>query len=1740
MEKMKKTEKIKKTSSLKNTSGEGFEYENSVGAYFLSFLLSNRGFEPTLGPINRIDFQTRVDGDLLDDIRLTCEQNNQTQRCFISVKSSQQFSKNGAPKDFVFAAWNQYLHEIDSIFDKNVDFLCLSVSHLSPELSNSITILLKMARGQDSENLLNRLPTKGYDNNRVRNLFRSFACPPSLSSKHTLLAKDIGNFLKCVKIFEFDFDLNPSEKIISGLRNCQDILWSQSPEEAKLVWQELKEISRKLRYAGGYADIEVLVDTLRWKFRLKDYPVHHNDWIRLEKNTKDFTDEISTKIGENLTIQRYKEVSILNSIITNNKKVILLGSSGSGKTVLVKSWMDQNISSHKILWWDATWLTQEDVSGFERRLNLTYPLSHLFSIAPGKQNVIIIDGIDRIYTEKGFQRLYQLTRILNLNNNLCSWRVIFTCQIEEWKRIRDALIRYNIDPMTATYILSLNDLTEVELDQVWKIYPSLKKLRANRTISPLLRKPKILDLLARHSTEIKNWAGESDFIEWFWEQEIQKVYNSTARSSFLQNFAVKLADEWESDLAESEILPPDRSIVDELIRDHICKKFQFRISFFHDLYGDWARQRFLVGKQKKVLVYIKEKCDSPLWHRAIQLYGLHLLERTNDPSEWSELISSLSDGTDTHSLAQDLILESIIFAADPLPLFEKVWPELSKDNGKLLKSLLIRFQYIATVPNPLVQEKAREVGLDLTEAELIARLPYEPYWIPLVRFLSNHESESIKLDPKSIADLGYTWLQQTPDDYPLRNEVARLVLSIAEDVREKQKSNAYHGYNEELIKSVYSAAIACIREYPERVTKLLLDICERSVSGEQNSSRHKRGIHSKIDGDFEYPAPWSDGPNEPVDSNFIKNCINESAILPLMRFQPKLALEVCLAIMIESPRHHRSNDDLSYLHDKLGISTDARVYPGFYDKGPFLHFLNLNPNEGLELIIQLVNFVSERWGELKKQEDGKTPYITIILSDGSKQWIGDDTVYPWHRGAFAPELIIAALMALEKFLYEKIDNGESIDEFIKIILTKSKSVAFGGLLISIGKYKPAFFLGQMKEIFSVPEFYDWELGIDVNPNIYFSPGWQFQSYDQQKIAKSWYLLPHRKMNYKEIAIYAFITSPELQYYFISLKKGWQNEIDQLGQNDPKKQFLPILISWFDTSNYSFTTDNEKGKCVAYNPPLHIVKNYQENEEPQIQEASNRLQLQTFIFTCNDLLKNRNKSKEIIPDTIWDNLLVLSTNQRYNIQLDYLSKDDAICGGCAVLLVIYPDYLKKNPDKEKWCKEQILNVLKNPNEFQNPFDSEENSIDFRWDSFCAWALPYIWTEYLDAPKIREFVLRLAIDYHYKTVEILFESCGEIREKLGDHFKELEHFILLWSAAKNRLKFSQMEGTSFDIDGWLDINASKFIKKQFSAKLPKLEDIENKENKLKLRFSNYEKRTRLHLLGFDLETIKSAFNWRKSLNQTINSSERAEWIKFLKELHGFTLKQFGGLNSNETKYDGAANKWDQWLYCHIAYNIAELQSHEKPQELWLPILNLGTECHPWVETFLSYWGMNYYYFKDNPEFFIREWKSMVDFVLSSPQWNYENNKNLSDLDNMWCSLLDLDSISSDKWDESQKEFVKKIVYIYQRSAPVILKRKKITEKFIAFLNTPAAEDMRNDSLIWIHNASTEVGSSYWNNQKMNEKLASLLNVCWKDQSSKFSEKPESFEAFKKLLKILADRQIPLAYAILDNASKTKFSS
>lgn len=107
----------------KNTGGGSFVYESDVCAWLLAaMLVGRRVFGVDYGVPVRLDFQTRPDGWLLDDVLVTTANGSGHHRFALSIKSNAKFTAKSAPSEFVDATWKQRLHVETSVFDSSHDF----------------------------------------------------------------------------------------------------------------------------------------------------------------------------------------------------------------------------------------------------------------------------------------------------------------------------------------------------------------------------------------------------------------------------------------------------------------------------------------------------------------------------------------------------------------------------------------------------------------------------------------------------------------------------------------------------------------------------------------------------------------------------------------------------------------------------------------------------------------------------------------------------------------------------------------------------------------------------------------------------------------------------------------------------------------------------------------------------------------------------------------------------------------------------------------------------------------------------------------------------------------------------------------------------------------------------------------------------------------------------------------------------------------------------------------------------------------------------------------------------------------------------------------------------------------------------------------------------------------------------------------------------------------------------------
>jgi len=1738
--------------SPKETGGGGFVFEDKVAAYFLSYLLSGQPpLDPQFGSITRIDFQTRVDGWLLDDVLLTLASDGETRHCCFSVKSGQQFTADRAPSDFVRRAWMQFLHEGTAGFENDRDLLGLATAPLPATRRAQLDELLRWARLQDPKDLPQRVRSKGFGSAAKRKLLASFSCPPELADKHGVTDAAIGEVLRCVVVLEFDFEQSPSTRLQEAIEKCRSVLVSGSLQEAQSLWEALLAIAADYRPNSGYLDLCRLADLLRSRFRLKDFPRHEADWARLLAQSKQTLEVVADKIGGKVVIPREAEMGALDAAFSKSRVVVLLGPSGCGKTVVAKWWAAKVFASARVLWWSARDFDVESLAGFEHSLGLEHSLCDPLQAATVPGGYLVIDGLDRIFSEIAFRNLSAVVHALRLDAEASPWHVLVTCQPEEWSRVQMELARVNVLP-AEWRIVEVRDLDASQLEPVWDAFPALRRLSWQPHLQRLVLKPKVLDLLASRlavggAADTDKWVGESDLIQWFWETEVCSGPKATARAGFVLSLAEKQADNLASATPISEFAPADLAEVDGMIQDRLCERRDELLSFSHDLYGDWARQRILVSKAANLRQYIEPRISSPLWHRALRLYGLQLLERSADTKEWRAAFDALGSGDQGSSIAQDLLLESAIFAADPLQILERLWPDLQADGGALLRRLLRRFLHVATLPNPLMQQIARMLGAGYeTEAATIQRIPYSPYWIPMIRFLHNHLADATALARAQVAEIADTWLRRGSATWPLRREAAELGITVAEWMLRFKHSPGIAVVEDEVDEIAYRAGLAAAQELPDRVVRFALEASQRrQPNGETPQAGAPYGavvrrirVSSPLGAyEAELPPPWPDGPTERVDEAFQKTCLDGDALQPMIVSNPNVAREVLLALLIEEPRAPDRYGHRFLLEEDLSIERVFSWYPPFYTRGPFLPFLVSQSAEGLELILRLVNFATDRWADGWRARSLKPPSILVTLPDGEREYLGDGDVYFWYRDlGRAPHAVVSALMALERWLYVQMDEKRPLADAISLLLAESNSLAIVGLLAAVGKKEPSLFLHELLPLLGVAEFHHWETAHQIGGEGHQMIGWTLRHSEAEvPLAHEWNTLPHRTVDFSTLAQYLYLNHPDVRSFLDQARAGWQARLAATDSDDESPAYLERLVAVFDTSNWQTREDPQHGAVWAFEAPAAL----REKNEPILQQIAGRQLLFSLPLRCREIL---NASEPLATDAVeelWNaaqrvaQFGPLDTSDAQAVDIE-----DAICGVAAVLLKLQRDWLKQHPEREEWCAAQLVRTVQNPPKPKD-IDSDVSASDWHWDSFCAQVIPLLWAEDPDSPTLRECVALLTMSHHYRTVAILFGSAANVRDRLGEEFRRLQHFVLRWAALRweRTCPGYQIEPEKHvaDFEARVRKEVQAFVVKSIPAELPRWVEVMAKETEPDPLSALLGTKRTFAGPGLDLQVVQAAYAWLPALDQARTEAERADWLNFWREALACSLRMLGEGTEDDGEISGMPYPWDGWVFSGVARVIAKCRPGEHPEEFWKQVLDLGLPAHRWVEEFLRQWFLTCLGIAPLPEGFVRQWRAMLEFAFSSPQWNFESEKRYWDLEEMWRLLVGFDSLVSRVWVTAHQPLVTQMRDMYQRWVERNLTRPRSAVAFMTFLEQPAASDILLDGLIWLEQATMEAGEHFWTERYVKETMASLLDSCWRSHRADLSSHEKGFKAFNSLLRRLADYQNPIALELLDRITK-----
>lgn len=1739
----------------KNTGGGGFVFEDDVCAWLLaSMLVGEPVFGADCGAPNRLDFQTRPDGWFLDDVLVTTAVGATRHRFALSVKSNVQFTARSAPSDFVAAAWEQWLHIGSTAFDAALDFMGLMTAPLSGAAASSVSGLSEKARVNDPSLFPARLATPNWATDDERSLFASFACPAALGRATTDV--DTARMLQRLRFLQRDFGAVASESRNGALELCRRAVRSHTAVDAQPLWDVLREVASELRPRAGSLTLSGLIDRLRTRALLAEYPDHVGDWATLDARSAREVALVRDSIAGRIRLPREVQVTEVIDSLTADVQVALLGSSGVGKSALARAALERRrANGQRTLWVDASALDRAaDFGAFETSLQLRHPLAELLGQDTGRDPLVIIDGLDRLYSDHAFRNVASLLRVVSGERPTTQWRILAVCQSQEWPRALDALERAGA-PATRWSTREARAPQPVDLRPVREAVPALGRLLLQPRVGTLLTNLKLLDLVVRRldsGTQIdaSTWVGESSVAEWFWGAEIDRGQDRLARGQFARGLAQAQADQLVASVSVDALEASSLGAAQSLIADQLLVQVPGdRLAFAHDLYGDWARLRILLNRRTDLATFLQERHKSPLWHRAIRLLGIHLLEHEDGVAQWKALMSSFDDGDMT--IVRDLLLEAPAFAMNAGTLLDSIFPDVVAGDGALLQRLLTRFLAFATIPNEEMVELARSLGMDVNAARAAYRRPHWPYWLDVLAVLHTHRHDALRAAATEVAKIVEMWLEFVPPGSIRRREAGELAIMLgrrALDSRDDYRAREERG-------RFYKCTLLAAPERPDEVAELARTAAERVprpvTLGDHLTPPKPRPRSLFSTGVIR--GPWPDGPLARVDDEFQSVVLDGSSIHHLYRVRPAIAREVILATLIEAPyeecwaggRMHERELDLVDRH---------KWHPSLFTQGPFLLCLRENFKEGLELIMRLVDFATDRSNEYATREvndwraraiaDGRTeaeveeavkgsPPQRLALHNGNQElsFCGDAGSYGWSAGLTSPQgysplppsAVASALMALEQYFYQRIDAGEDITNDVTAALARSRSVAPLGVLSDVGKRLPSLFDAPLRALLSAPELYAWEITKTVRGRMHLGIGAFTHGQYFVKLAQQFHSLEHRKRDLRHLATERLLKGAEMQAFFLTVREWWKQ---RKTAGEPLIEMTDQLDLWFDPTNYQMREDPKHG-LVIVNVALERVQ----ASRAQEQQAMNDLMLvTTFPARCRRILDERRIQTDAELDELWQSWLRVRELAKDGPALpggeerfgdEYVN---AITGG-ATLFLWHSEWLSRHAPRREEV-ENALGAAVDPVPERHGFVSEHDISTWSWDCFLAEAAAMLWAGEPQDARWRRLVAEMVFAEKYATVRLLFSRCAEHRAALREDFERLRRLAVDWAHVRDRVDALRTwqhmvpegdervrERLQGEVATWVEQRVASFVAgtlEPLPADWHRFDEASSFAEIDTLRRRWPDSR----LMNFHL--VRCSHEWLPLPDETPSPEERADVIQFWRiALEVVAARPRADLQRRDHQYP---HEDERWVLENVAAVVLQLRPAENAELFWRSIVDLHSEAHDWPEKFLN--ALHH-----------RALSSEQTPATYGPLVRQISQRAFSDVDGarrwpwheeVWDALIGIDWWVSDLWAARHADHVVAIwdvISVWMEKAPQDGRR---LGKFARWLSTPAAAAIRLRTLAWfLERLQADEERSVYRDEDADDDLAKLLNVVWDQDQSRLRGASESFAAFRGLLAWLVER-------------------
>lgn len=1331
---------------ISKTGGRGFEFEDFVATHFLLAMLE--GVElwgQDYGYITQVDWQTHADGWLFDDLLLTLKDHTgASHHVAISIKSNAQLTARSFPRETTQRIWQQFLEGAPP-FDVNRDLLLFAVGEISSSVLSNWTDIHQEVSSADDKRISNRLAADGVWSKDKIELFCSLACPDKIKHDADL---SICTIIRRLLVKSFDF-LNATSDSRSDIqRRAINLCSTKSYSDGHTLLDKLLLLCREKRGSGGGVTLNDIYDIPDLP-DLVTHPNYHRDIAMLQEISQGNVDLIQGTLSNGITIPRNEICESIKEHLTDKKIVAVTGQSGIGKSAIVKMIYSESPCFYKL------WLSNKDFD--IQRLN--HPLVSVIKNLPTANALIVVDSAERLDN----QHKTMLAQLISIAKR-CGFCVILT----------------TTKPLSISESMQVEvtPVTEDDLTEVFRKDKSLFSLWKSKGMNTLMCIPKILDwcieLLANSPMTTLDPVNFADYL---WNKWIRSSADDKhLRAQVLKEIATFDGDSIKSGVSISQI--SDASILGVLEKDNLVYIKDELIFWKHDLIGDWAREKILVENKDDFLNFVKDKYHKPQWKHAILLFGQWLLNKPDGVDEWEKYVNSQKDEL------QSLLLDSVIFANRSFELCESIKSTLLGKRCKLFILLLDRLFLVASSKKEINGQLFPVLDLRLA--------------LPFLYFIDNYSKDIIPYCQCRISRMCFYFLSLGRGTQ-FSHVAALLAIKVAKFAYKNEKhiqvgkSHEEHLYLEDSeLDEIWMSFLFAFQESPKTVMKYSLVFAEiedpkdEELKSLLSSSGNATEIHSPVE--QRYVPAWPNGPKRKVSRRFREACLSSSVLNPFFDKFPDEAARLLMAVCIEAPHY---SSEFPHFWESYGLDMlDRTDHACCYFIGPWLQLLERHSNIALKIIIDLVNFATERFDARCKQDeqertclDSNSPLARkmikpsareiTLLNENKKEknvWIGDERVFGWHRNRLIDSPIIpTVLMALEKWLYDLVEKKENINSHIDYIFSRNKSVAIAGVLCSLVKKYPDLLFGKLKVLASAWQFLMWDMNVSIDDPWEIGFELYFGKLGEALYNKAleWNRMPHRKIILKDIVqrylLYAVACGVDVTFFDVVVQ-NWKNQNLQTGPSQ-------LLIAQMTPANYQKRRLSNGEVEVSFSYPSSLEQKVTDDAK----ESSLNISAGHFPFECRKIIEDRNPLPDKEAENIWNRMneyadyIHKKTDSESDSDIGVVSCREIYCAGICALLHQNPDFIMRDESKRNWTIQTVFRIYNVPPSRQ-PFDNSAMHLLNSWDSFIGEISVLLYKHWAgDCNDTRELLARSLQLFHYAAIKA---SLACVRSELADEHTLIE--------------------------------------------------------------------------------------------------------------------------------------------------------------------------------------------------------------------------------------------------------------------------------------------------------------------------------------------------------------------------------